>query len=44
MMLMVVIHLWIFGKEWAKTTIFFPILVDISRFENAMYKILWMKK
>ena len=30
--------LWIFGLEpGPSTTIFFPILVDISRFENAMY-------
>ncbi len=33
--------LWIFGLEpGPSTTIFFPILVDISRFENAMYDLM----
>ena len=33
--------LWIFGLEAGpSTTIFFPILVDISRFENAMYDLM----
>ena len=33
--------LWIFGIEpGPSTTIFFPILVDISRFENAMYDLM----
>ena len=33
--------LWIFGIEpGPSTTIFFPILVDISRFENAMYDLI----
>lgn len=33
--------LWIFGIDpGPSTTIFFPILVDISRFENAMYDLM----
>ena len=33
--------LWIFGLEpGPRTTIFFPILVDISRFENSMYDLM----
>ena len=33
--------LWLFGLEpGPSTTIFFPILVDISRFENAMYDLM----
>ena len=33
--------LWIFGIEpGPSTTMFFPILVDISRFENAMYDLM----
>ena len=33
--------LWVFGIEpGPSTTIFFPILVDISRFENAMYDLM----
>ena len=33
--------LWLFGIEpGPSTTIFFPILVDISRFENAMYDLM----
>ena len=33
--------LWLFGLEAGpSTTLFFPILVDISRFENAMYDLM----
>ena len=33
--------LWVFGLEAGpSTTLFFPILVDISRFENAMYDLM----